>query len=179
MRVPISWLVVLSLSSGCHSSPGVDTRAALQPHSGWDAPEKPSTAHVKASPLPKSALIAMSHYSDTLHDHPGRRVVRDSVAWREVWTQAHPASSAPPPLPSVDFKNEMVLAATAGPVMQPGRILLDSVGTERGHLVAVVTIERRCSPAAFGEAPTIFVRVPATSKPVRFVERVREYTQCE
>jgi hypothetical protein len=81
-------------------------------------------------------------------------------------------------MPNVDFKNDMVLAA-AGPVMEPGRIRLDSVGPEGGRIVAIVTIERRCAASGFGQAPTVFVRIPTSPKPVRFVERVRNYPECE
>jgi hypothetical protein len=43
-----------------------------------------------------------------------RLVVRDEPAWRQIWTSIWRDVSEPPPLPQIDFTNEMVIVAALG-----------------------------------------------------------------
>lgn len=64
-------------------------------------------------PLPVTR-IAQGPFSGA--SSPGRRVIRSQAQLQEAWPTIYPGSptSLPPPLPSVDFANEMVIAAFAG-----------------------------------------------------------------
>lgn len=73
----------------------------------------------------------------------------------------------------------MVLVAAIGGLLEPSKARLDSVSMATDPIVAIVTIEHRCGATGLGISPTLFVRVPASAKAVRFVERERTFTQCE
>jgi hypothetical protein len=52
-------------------------------------------------------------------DGPGfpdsaRVAVRDLATWQSVWAQATADQPTPPPLPQIDFEQEMLLVAAAG-----------------------------------------------------------------
>jgi hypothetical protein len=72
----------------------------------------------------------------------------------------------------------MVLAAAANVLEPPDRFLLDSFGSVGDAAVAIVTVENGCAPVPAVREVTLVVRVPLTSKPVRFVERVRQGPGC-
>lgn len=55
-------------------------------------------------------------------------VIRDEAAWRDVWRRATSTETSAPPLPAVDFDNEMVLVVAAGPMTPEDQIRVDSVG---------------------------------------------------
>ena len=160
-------------------------RAAQQndsPHTplaGWKAPEEPSSGPVSGIQV-QASLVATTPGSAALGGHPGRRVVRDSNAWREVWHQVH-SPRMPPPLPSIDFTKEMVIGATAGWADADSDFTIDSVVAQNAQLVAVVTRHDGCGPVSGSirsTGPSVLMRVPAYER-VKFVERRRPMKGCE
>jgi hypothetical protein len=127
---------------------------------------------VKAEPLSPSAVIAFVETSLRLQGHAGRRVVRDSTAWRRVWEEAYSGISPAPPLPEVDFSRDMVLAVAFGSVRVEDGTTIDSVGISKHQVVAVVRIEKTCGFIRDIQSPTLLVRLPLAPQ-VRFVERRR------
>jgi hypothetical protein len=119
-----------------------------------------------------------TRHSRAFEKRPGRRVVRDSIAWREVWEQTYSRREVAP-RPEVDFAHEMVLAATSGMFQVDGRFAIDSVLQSDHRILAVVTLEIGCGPtgAVRYSGPTVLIRVPARRE-VKFIERERYMPGC-
>ena len=168
-------LILLATSCG----PAQQEPRRLEPVPGWTAPAKPTDEHVQGELLPGVEVIAVTPDSRVMQGHPGRRVVRDSSAWREVWEQAHSSPKPPPPLPAIDFDNEMVVAATSGPFDIDGRFAIDSVLQSDHQILVVVTRELGCGQTGteVGSGPTVLVRAPSRSN-VKFIERRRLEPGC-
>jgi hypothetical protein len=106
---------------------------------------------------------------------PARLVVRSEAEWREVWARIYQGRMPQPALPAVDFAREAVLVAALGERSSGGHgIVVDSVYDTGAELQAVV---RRTSPGAGCVVtgaltqPVDAVRIPATTKSVKFVDR--------
>jgi hypothetical protein len=106
---------------------------------------------------------------------PARLVVRTEAEWREAWARIYEPRMPKPPLPAVDFTRETVLVAALGERSSGGfGIVVDSVYDTGSELQAVV---RRTSPGAGCVVtgaltqPVDAVRIPATTKSVKFVDR--------
>ena len=170
---------VMTITGACHAAPqsqaAAHSQTKVQPDTAWRPPAKPSGEAVRAEPLPASALIAKAQRHSLTG--VGRRVIREAAAWRELWAQVHDTDEDAP-LPQVDFTKDIVLAASDYALEPPDRFLLDSVGFDADSAVAVVTIEDGCSVTPAVEHLTLMVRVPRTSKSVRFVERRRQGPEC-
>jgi hypothetical protein len=176
IRAGLCVIALALLNPSCRT--GQQEPGRLEPHPGWRSPAKPTDEHVQGEPLPGVEVIAVTPHNRALQGHPGRRVVRDSISWREVWEQASSTLEVSP-LPTVNFRDEMVLAATSGPFDIDGRFTMDSI-IQSGHRVsAVVTRKIGCGPTGtiMGSGPTVFIRVPARPK-VRFIERQRMMPGC-
>jgi hypothetical protein len=169
---------LLLVTSGCQatqSQPRPHSATQVQSDTAWVSPAKPSTQAVHAERLPPSVVIAKAQR------HPpegvGRRVIRDSATWQRVWTQLHSVDEQQP-LPNVDFRREMVLAASAYVLEPPDHLLLDSIGIADDSVVAVVTLENGCAVVPAVGHMTLLVRVPRVASPVRFLERMRQGPDC-
>lgn len=106
---------------------------------------------------------------------PARLVVRSEGEWREAWARIHQTRMPQPTLPAVDFARETVLVAALGERSSGGYgIVVDSVYDSGAELHAVV---RRTSPGAGCAVtgalsqPVDAVRIPASPKAVKFVDR--------
>lgn len=106
---------------------------------------------------------------------PARLVVRSEAEWRDAWARIYQTRSPQPALPAVDFARETVLVAALGERSSGGHgIVVDSVYDTGTELQAVV---RRTSPGASCVVtgaltqPVDAVRIPATTKSVKFVDR--------
>ena len=102
--------------------------------------------------------------------------IRSEAEWRGQWRRITARQGEPPPLPAVDFRREMLLMAAMGPKPSGGyRVAIDSVIEQPGELlvfVRFVSPGRRCGAIAAVTSPVDIVRVPASSKPVRWtIER--------
>jgi hypothetical protein len=110
-----------------------------------------------------------------------RVVIRDAAAWRRYWSAIHQPFIPPPAVPDVDFTREMVVLAAMGTRQSGGfGIRIDSTTMEPARLTVQVTQRlpgRGCAVPAVVTQPVDLVRVPATTLPVAFAERV-ERTDC-
>ena len=104
-----------------------------------------------------------------------RAVVRDSALWRELWARINQPFLPSPPLPSIDFRREMIVVAALGARPTAGYdvviegVAQDSTGIE-------VALRRQtpapgCPVAAAMTQPLDLARIPASDHPVRFRER--------
>src|SRR5688572_2509444 len=132
------------------------------------APGEPGRAVplVRLRPEPYS----FTNYSGL--DQPERMVVRDEAAWREVWAAIWQGHSPEPPLPEVDFVQEMLVVVALGERPTGGfGIFADSAFTEGEELVIRVrTIAPgpRCYTTQALTQPVDVARVPRTDLAVRF-----------
>jgi hypothetical protein len=129
-------------------------------------------APVSVSRLRESAT-AFSSYAG-IRD-PMRAVIRDSVAWRELWTRINRPFVPPPALPPIDFAREMIVVAALGARPNAGYDVviegaeLDSAGMQIS--VRVATPASGCPTAAVMTQPVDLARVPVSDQPVRFRDR--------
>lgn len=118
-----------------------------------------------------------------------RFVVRDHVEWARQWERIWPKGYDPtgrpmpgrPLVPAVDFRREMILIAEMGLRGSGFEVRIRRVIDRGAFIEAEVwqfAPDRRCHAAADDETPTDVVRVPASSKPLRWrvINQVRD---CE
>jgi hypothetical protein len=105
-----------------------------------------------------------------------RVVIRDSVAWHRYWSAIHRPFIPAPAAPEVDFSREMVLLATLGSQPSAGyAIKIESAVADSARVLVQV---RRIAPgtgcalAAVVTQPVDLVRVPSSTLPVMFAERL-------
>lgn len=99
-----------------------------------------------------------------------RIVVRDSITWRSIWRQATQSQPSPPPMPVVDFSQDMIVVAAAGR-MKPGDVIrVDSLGVRGSLTVIAVRTTVACQPFPSDAFPFEIVRVARRDGPIRFVE---------
>lgn len=103
-----------------------------------------------------------------------RIVVRDSMTWRTVWIQATRSQPSPPPMPAVDFGQDVIVVAAAGRLKPGDAIRVDSIGVRGSLTVLAVRTVVACQPFPSDAFPFEIVRIPRRDGPVRFNEhRVR------
>jgi hypothetical protein len=111
-----------------------------------------------------------------------RLVVRDQRSWEDVWNRATSRRADPPPLPTVDFSEQMVLVAAAGQMATGDRIHIDSLGVRRqltadddseDVLDVVVQTTTGCGRFAGDTYPVEMVRVLRFDGPVAWVDSAR------
>jgi hypothetical protein len=117
-----------------------------------------------------------------------RLVIRDSEQLRSVWTRATSRQVAPPPVPTVDFEQEMLLVVAAGRRSAEDQIRVDSVGVRREpaapgpaaaeEMTAVVRLTEACRRFASEAYPIEIVRVRRFDGPVRWIERRERAQDC-
>jgi hypothetical protein len=136
-------------------------------------------------PVPQASLM----YDDDgggLRDSV-RLVVRDPAALDALWRRATAGQPAPPPLPAVDFRREMVVAVAAGRMTPDDRIRVDSVGMRREPgengrvrdvLAVLVRTTEACERYSTAVYPLQVVRMRRYDGPVVFVERRERAEGC-
>lgn len=104
-----------------------------------------------------------------------RVAVRDAGGWQQAWSAVWRGSTPVPPLPQVDFQQEMVVVAALGSRPSGGySILVDSAYRHGDHIEVVVQKQSpgaRCITTAALTQPVDVARIPASTLPVRFRER--------
>ncbi|MDH4349753.1 MAG: hypothetical protein OEW80_02850 [Gemmatimonadota bacterium] len=108
-----------------------------------------------------------------------RLAVRDMATWQQVWAQATSTQGEPPPLPQVDFSQEMVLVAAAGQMHPGDQIRVDSAGVRTGVFVAVVRTITACRPFPAAAYPLDIVRVRRSDLEVTWAERRERAPDCQ
>jgi hypothetical protein len=104
-----------------------------------------------------------------------RIIVRDSASWRSLWPRIVGTHSPVPPVPAVNFTDEMLLVVSTGTRGSGGYvIMIDSVRAV-GDTIRVSVREQspgpRCGTPAVISAPVALARVERTTWPVSFVTR--------
>jgi hypothetical protein len=104
-----------------------------------------------------------------------RAIIRDSVAFADLWTRAHAPFGEKPTRPTIDFGREMIIATALGTRPTGGYgIYLDSAATVNDTLVVYVRTVRpgaTCGTTAALTQPVDLARAPRLTLPTRFVER--------
>lgn len=145
----------------------------------------PAPPPPQPAPPPAENLLAVEQnarlYYDDVESFPDsiRYVIRESETWGNIWAQATRGQASAPPLPSVDFSRSLVLLVGAGKMRTGDQIHVDSVGTRKGTLVAVVRTTVDCHSIPSAAYPFELVRVKRSDRPVSFVERRAKAPDCE
>jgi hypothetical protein len=108
-----------------------------------------------------------------------RLAIRDMATWQQVWAQATSTQGSPPPLPQVDFTQEMVLVAAAGQMHPGDQIRIDSAGVRAGVFVAIVRTITACRPFPAAAYPLDIVRVQLSEREVTWTERRERAPDCQ
>lgn len=111
-----------------------------------------------------------------------RVVVKEPDRWRELWAQVAGQRTPAPPIPAVDFAEEMVLVAAMGRRGTGGySIAIDRVQRDDEAIVATV-VETSPGPGCMLTqaltAPVTAVKLPRSDLPVRYVEE-RQTRDCD
>lgn len=108
-------------------------------------------------------------------------VIKDAAAWNDLWQRIYAGQTPTPPLPAVDFTQEMVVAAAMGSRPTGGYdIVLTGAGQDSAGLVIAV---RATSPGAHCITTQAFThpidiaRLATSDAPVRF-EETRAVADC-
>lgn len=116
-----------------------------------------------------------------------RMVIRDAAEFERVWRQATSRQGSPPPAPTIDFAQDMVLVVGAGRLTPDDRIAVDSVGLAREmnaagqmeeSLRVIVQTTIACQQFELDAYPLELVRVRRYSGDVRFVDRRAQAENC-
>lgn len=109
-------------------------------------------------------------------------VIRDQAAWSELWQNIHATTTPAPPLPEVDFSQEMVLAAALGTRSSGGYdVVLGDAAEDAAGLHVEVTESSPGAGCATTQAltqPVDLARMQRHDGPVQFVE-TRRVVPCD
>lgn len=111
-----------------------------------------------------------------------RAVIRSDLAWPGFWVELQGSLRPQPPVPSIDFSRDLVIAAAMGQRSSGGySIEIREVAADEGKLFAVVvevSPGANCFVTAALTQPVDVVRVPGMAgRDVAFVER-KETHDC-
>jgi len=167
LTVPICLMALLT---------SVSTYSGLQGKEG-------ATCTGKVVPItllgPKMSGPRVSFRSGSAFWEPIRSVIRNQTEFNDFWKRLHSpdAKHDPfpnlPPLPEIDFSQEMIIVAGMGQRPSSGYwIIIDGACETDGHLeIFVRSINgRRCTSLGGITAPVDVVRIPRTNLPVEFRE---------
>jgi len=107
-----------------------------------------------------------------------RRVVRDLPTWKTVWTQATSTQASPPPLPAINFDQEMMPVVGAGRMTPAHQIPVDPAAPPGDLFVVVVRTIMQCRPFRADVYPLEIVRVSHSDKRATFVEQRERAANC-
>ncbi len=172
---PLRWsllILVALVLAGCRGS----------------APAPPPPPEPEPDPLAPLSQSARLYYDNSggIADSV-RLVVRDDQAWDDLWSRATSRQASPPPRPTMDFDDQMVVAVGAGRMTPQDRIQVDSAGfyTERTvdgeeaeYFVVVVRTFEGCRLLDSDAFPLEIVRVPRFDGAIRWEERRERQMDC-
>ena len=154
----------------------IATCGALLVAGGCDSPFGPS-----GEVLPVVRLTGEPR-SFTWHSgltDPERIVVRDATAWAVTWKRIWAPSSPPPPLPEIDFAQEMVVVAALGQRPTNGYDIFIDTATASGADVSVsVRSVASCGFLTVVTHPVDVARLPRRTGKVRFKEKEDQGRPC-
>lgn len=108
-----------------------------------------------------------------------RRVIRDTVEWKQVWTQATKLQPNPPARPAVDFSKDVVILAAAGQLRPGDQIHVDSMGYSRKLAVIVIRTTTGCQNIPATVYPFELARVPKFEGDPAFRENKAKAVECQ
>ena len=150
-------------------------------------------ASLCSGPTPPPGLSPVTDRARLYYNDSGgiadstRRVIRGVQDWRQVWDRATSRQEDPPPLPAVDFEENMIVLVAAGRSSPGDRIRIDSVGVVRrttasGSTEDVLEVQvrtvRACGDFQGETFPVEIVRIQSFGGPVSFTERTEEGAGC-
>ncbi|MGD2067110.1 MAG: hypothetical protein PVI57_00390 [Gemmatimonadota bacterium] len=147
---------------------------------GGDPPPPPAAP---PAPEPLGSLVPEERlYYDNSGGYPDslRMVVRDQATFENVWSQATSRQPSPPPIPSIDFGESMVVLVAAGRMTPEDQIRVDSVavrevlradGNREEVLAVLVRVTEGCGRLQVDAYPVEIVQVPRFEGTVEFIER--------
>jgi len=102
-------------------------------------------------------------------------VVRDSSAWQELWQRVNRPFIPAPPVPTIDFQQEMIIVAALGTRPTAGHDVVIE-GAEQDSAGIQILVRRSepapgCPVAAAVTQPVDLARLRADRRAVRFRER--------
>ena len=104
---------------------------------------------------------------------PSNVVIRDATAWSQLWQDIHALTDPVPPLPTVDFNQEMIIAAALGTHATGGFNVFLAEAAESSDGVQIEMIETRpgsdCITTQALTQPIDLARVARRDAPVHFV----------
>jgi len=109
------------------------------------------------------------------------KIVRDTIEWKEIWTQAMSRRPADARLarPVIDFSKEMVALAAAGR-LKPGDVVhIDSVGTRKDLTVIVLRYTIGCQDLRQTAYPFEMAKLPRTTGEVTWREHRNKAPECQ
>ena len=150
----------------------------------WSACGASPSAPVRAEEsLPLTRLRAEPYsftYSSGLRE-PQRLVVRDQVAWQQVWTSIWEGHLPQPALPAIDFAREMVIVVALGERRTGGfSIFIDSASDgSTGVTLRIRSVSpgSGCGTTQALTQPVDVARLPRRDGPIAFEER-QETQDC-
>ena len=124
-------------------------------------------------PLDETEQVLDAQYTGLVQRE--RTVIRDAQAWSRFWRQAHSNVMPQPPVPSIDFTRNIVVAAAMG-TRNTGGFSIDIEGVYVADTDIYVVVEERtpgtrCITTQALTAPAAAVRLPRAGASVSFVER--------
>jgi len=108
-----------------------------------------------------------------------RKVIRDTVEWKQVWAQATRLQPNPPARPTVDFSKDVVILAAAGQLRPGDAIHVDSMGYSRKLAVIVIRTTTGCQNIPATVYPFELARVPRFDGDPAFREQKAKAPECQ
>lgn len=131
-------------------------------------PSSPSTA----LPLTRFRTGPTSFFAGSGYDQPRTLVIHDRETWVRTWADIYRRADPPPPMPEVDFANEMVVVAALGPRPSSGFEVIFTGASEAGDVVTVDVESRTpaasCVTLAVITSPVDLARIPRRNGAVTF-----------
>lgn len=169
-------LLLLATQSGCGAGTTVNGNMSRQ---GDDVAITPNVPPDSVS-LPFREIPG-TRAQTSGHLEANRAVIRDVAEWGRYWGKIVDGVFPIPPMPTVDFERQVVLAAAMGQRPSGGfTIAIDAVFLKSGTVYVVVKSVApgpNCGVAAVMTAPVVAAAIDRVDSPVRFVEKL-ETTDC-
>lgn len=161
-RVGAVIAVILAAGGGCSSFPGITDGQSIP------------VVRLRAEPYSFTYNSGLSQ--------PQRIVVRDVDSWRSVWAEIFKTYSPIPPLPQVDFAQEMVVVAALGGRPSGGFSIFIDGANDGGNGATVVRVRAVSPGAQCGvhtaiTTPVDIARLPRREGAVSFLDRA-EVLDC-
>jgi|CXWL01.1.fsa_nt_gi hypothetical protein len=105
-------------------------------------------------------------------EEAGQFIARDESTWRDLWQRVHGRSRPVPPLPTVDFGQEMIAVAAMGRRPSGGYAIRLELAYREGPTTVIVVRQeqpgRGCIVPSALTYPVDIARLPISPDPVTF-----------